>query len=690
MDINSDIVGSSEISLSSFTTPSSDLEFSSSLLSVLPGGVLLVDTQSNQVMDINPAGIEMIGLSKDRIVGKDCHSFFYTFEKEMVPDKGSDTLSSDILLINGSGANIPIHMTMKLLSIKGHEYQLVNFMFTDAALNTTMCEYNSNRKLSEDQYSIIVEKSNDGIVIIHDLKVKFVNSKALEIMGYNLNEALGSKFLDFVSPESRAMLFELHKKRLRKDETAKERYETFLISKYGKKIPVEITASYVEFNMMPAVMIIFRDISDRFEAKKAIDHKLKLEHTIASITSLFIAPNGIDTAIDKALGKIGILCGCDRVCLFMLRKDGFVADNTNEWCDKGVLCHKEDFQNVPVGIFPWVMEQLSKGQLIFVSDVGKMPSQAYKERELFLKRGIESFISFPVHIEGKFSGFITLDNVADCNEWTDDELTTMQMITSIIGMAIERNLNEESLKTYASQLAEANYQLESLDRMKDEFLANLSHELRTPLNVIKGFGGLISEERFGMLDERQRKAMDAVMRNTALLIELVESLLYITSVQADKIRYTFVQVSVESILEKAISLMTSNIDKKRITLKKDIKSPLPYIKGDKIYLEKVFIHLLSNAIKFTPAGGTISVFMDRKQDTLHIAIKDTGIGVPADQIPYMFHKFRQLDGSLTRRYGGVGIGLYICKHVVNAHKGKIWMESEEGVGTDVHMTLPMQ
>jgi len=86
---------------------------------------------------------------------------------------------------------------------------------------------------------------------------------------------------------------------------------------------------------------------------------------------------------------------------------------------------------------------------------------------------------------------------------------------------------------------------------------------------------------------------------------------------------------------------------------------------------------MGNAIKSTPVGGTISVFMDRTHDNLHIAIKDTGVGVPAEQILYILHKFQQLDGSLTRRHGGVGIGLYICKHVVNAHEGKIWMESEE-------------
>ncbi|ABE52169.1 sensor histidine kinase [Methanococcoides burtonii] len=607
----------------------------------------------------------------------------------MSPVTRSDTTIFDLELVQVNGNTIPIHMNTKAASIGGRSYQLVNFMFSDVSQNVTMNDNDPVGKLSRDQYSTIVEKSNDGVVLIYDLKVKFVNSKVLNITGYDRDEVMGSDFFKLISPGDRSTLMKLYQKILHKDKNVRDRYDTFLISKYGKNIPVEITVSFIEFNMVPAVMIIFRDISDKFKAKKAIGRKLNLEHTISSITSLFIAPDGIDVAINKALEKIGLLCECDRVGMFMLCQDGFVADNTNEWCGKGVLCHKEELQKIPVSIIPWIMEQLSKGQVVFVTDVGKLPSQASKEKDLFMKKGIRSFISFPIYIDSKFAGFICLYNVSDCEEWDENELTTMQMIMGIIGMAIERNLNEESLKTYAYQLAEANYQLESLDRMKDEFLANLSHELRTPLNVIKGFGGLMSEERFGKLDERQRKAMDAVMRNTTILIELVESLLYITSVQADMIKYSFAQINVESSLERAISLVASNIEKKRLMLKIDVKKDLPYIRGDKVYLEKVFVHLLGNAIKFTPASGTVSVFMDRTRDSLHIAIKDTGVGVASDQIPYMFHKFRQLDGSLTRKYGGVGIGLYICKHIVDAHKGKIWMESEEGTGTDIHIILPI-
>ncbi len=287
-----------------------------------------------------------------------------------------------------------------------------------------------------------------------------------------------------------------------------------------------------------------------------------------------------------------------------------------------------------------------------------------------------------------------------------DQADVRQLTLLMEGMwqIIEQKKVDDTLRKYAGELAQvnrelykanvelsaANEELKSLDRMKDEFLSNVSHEFKTPLTSIQGYSQLISDGTLGSVNDQQKKAVDTVIRNSERLRKLVDSLLYISRAQAGKLTYSFSRVAIASIIDNSVQDLALQAEKKDITIRKDIGQDLPFIRGDRDKLIDVMVNLLDNAIKFTPAGGNIYVGASVDKDWLHIRISDSGIGIPKDKIENLFERFYQVDSSIRRRYGGTGLGLYICKMIVEDHKGKIWVESEEGEGSTFHVLLPLE
>lgn len=254
--------------------------------------------------------------------------------------------------------------------------------------------------------------------------------------------------------------------------------------------------------------------------------------------------------------------------------------------------------------------------------------------------------------------------------------------------------NEELMAEIAERkraeemLQKANEDLKSLDKMKDEFLSNVSHELKTPLVLIMGYGEIFFKETLGTLNDEQKKAINTVLRNSERLRRLIDSLLFISRAEARTIEYQIEKLQIAEIIDNVINDMYLQIEEKGLTIEKDVPDNLPLINGDKARLSDMLTNLFDNSVKFTPSGGRIILNAYEDADNLHIGLKDTGIGIPKELMPNLFQKFYQIDASIRRRYGGTGVGLYICKTIVEAHKGEIWIESEEGVGTIIHVRLP--
>ena len=234
----------------------------------------------------------------------------------------------------------------------------------------------------------------------------------------------------------------------------------------------------------------------------------------------------------------------------------------------------------------------------------------------------------------------------------------------------------------------ARTQAEEATRLKDEFLANLSHELRTPMNAIIGWSHLL---KTGRLDEAQRqRAMESIDRGARSQAKLIEDLLDVSRIVSGKLSLSMTPVDLRAVLNAAIDSQRPTAQTKNIRLELAAATPDCAVVGDVGRLQQVFLNILSNALKFTPAGGQVIVTLENTEDSARVSIADTGEGISAEFLPYVFDRFRQADGTSTRNHMGLGLGLAIVKHVVEMHGGTVVARSEGiGRGATFIVTLPL-
>jgi len=252
----------------------------------------------------------------------------------------------------------------------------------------------------------------------------------------------------------------------------------------------------------------------------------------------------------------------------------------------------------------------------------------------------------------------------------------------------ERKEAEEQLRAALAREQVARADAEQANRLKDEFLATASHELRTPLTAILGWSHML---RQGNLDTaRAARAVETIERNARAQAQLVEDILDVSRVITGKLRLDIAPVDVAQVINAAIDSVQLAADSKNIQLSVTFDPAARHVSGDAGRLQQVVWNLLSNAVKFTPDGGRIEVRLERAGAHAQLTVSDNGCGLSPAFLPYVFDRFRQGDGSSTRRHGGLGLGLAIVRHLVELHGGTARADSPgEGCGATFTVTLPL-
>jgi signal transduction histidine kinase len=238
-----------------------------------------------------------------------------------------------------------------------------------------------------------------------------------------------------------------------------------------------------------------------------------------------------------------------------------------------------------------------------------------------------------------------------------------------------------------SRVKERTAELEQLSRLKDEFLATMSHELRTPLNAIFGWVTLLRTRR---LDEpTQERALETIERNARAQKRLIEDLLDVSRIVSGKVALEIMPVDPRRVVQAALETMQPAAQAKGVTLVPLLDDGVPSVRGDFARLQQIVCNLLSNAIKFTPSGGMIDVCLAHRAGDAEISVSDSGQGIKPEFLPLVFDRFRQEDGSISRRHGGLGLGLAIVRHLVELHAGSVEAHSAgEGKGSRFVVRLP--
>jgi signal transduction histidine kinase len=257
---------------------------------------------------------------------------------------------------------------------------------------------------------------------------------------------------------------------------------------------------------------------------------------------------------------------------------------------------------------------------------------------------------------------------------------------ALADLAIAEDLAQRA--ALAADSARLYREAQDASRAKDEFLAVLSHELRTPLTPVLGWVRML---RSGTLKpEAAARALETVERNTRLQVQLVEDLLDVSRIITGKLRLEIRPVALGDVVESALDAVAGAAAHKRLRLTSSVAADVPIVEADPNRLQQVLANLLSNAVKFTPAGGEVTVTIVSERTHVRIAVSDTGEGLLPEIAPHIFDRFRQADSTITRQYGGLGLGLAIVRHIVELHAGTVQAGSEgPGLGTTVTVRLPV-
>ncbi len=246
----------------------------------------------------------------------------------------------------------------------------------------------------------------------------------------------------------------------------------------------------------------------------------------------------------------------------------------------------------------------------------------------------------------------------------------------------------QRLEARNAELEQAYGRIREQAKVKSDFVSAVSHELRTPLTSIKGYTSILLTEKLGKISSVQRERLSKIDKHSDRLTALINDLLDLSRIESGRVRMEMKPLELERVVRSAISTVETQAEEREIELKVALPSGLSLVMADKKSLEQIFINLLSNAIKYTRKGGEVTVRAVENQNVIQVDVSDTGIGVPEDCLGKVFDEFFRVDAHGGGQPRGTGLGLALVKRMVEAHRGKVWVESQMGKGSTFSFTLP--
>lgn len=413
---------------------------------------------------------------------------------------------------------------------------------------------------------------------------------------------------------------------------------------------------------------------------------------IKEVVHSFLNANHPDEVFQFALDRVSPLVGATLASVFLV-------DGVSE------LMHLVAAYNWPDRYRPWLGEMrvrlgfgpsgeaAAERRAIEVPDVFK-DSDLEDWGEVATELGFRAIVAIPLKTSTKVLGAVTF-YFADVGKRRIKSLDMMKMVADQMAATAEKASLIDELRRTNAALTEANAELEEqysavvdARRAKDEFLANVSHELRTPLTSVLGYISILQEELSGPLTEGQRHDLSHVKRSSERLLELIEDLLELTTLTRGGIQVYIEEFDPALVLQEVVDTVPGRLSEVDLIVE---ESPafLPRMKSDRKKIARILVSLLGNAYKFTPRGR-VKVGVSLVGDRVHFTVGDTGIGIPSDSQAVVFEAFRQLDGSVTRRYGGSGLGLTLSRGLARLLGGDVSLRSAPGEGTEVVVSLPLE
>lgn len=504
-------------------------------------------------------------------------------------------------------------------------------------------------KVSEENYRQLFDNATD-LVLLHDYDDSLGDSTIIDAnettcmkLGYDKKE-IKNLSLQVLRPDRiKSKMLDVYKCLMTREHYV---YETILLSRDGKEIPLEVNGHFFEMNGKHVILSICRDIAERKQAEELIkESKKKYQSLFLNMSDAFILQRFVEDAEGKPIN--------------------FELIEGNHSFEEMFEMKLKDYNRNNSKIFPELLQDLLK-----------------KWKEEFEKNG--KFEKLPLY-EYKSS---VSDRWFSVSAFTPSE----GLMAVIISEITDRKLAQLSLIKSQEVLMRAKEEAEAANRAKSEFLANMSHEIRTPIN---GITGMIDLTLMSRLNNEQSENLNAAKNCADSLLRIINDILDFSKMEAGKLRIIMADFNMYDKLEEVINIHSVRAKEKGLKLHCTISNHIPeYLHSDYSRLQQVLNNLINNAIKFTNHGDIFievnEVTRMGDEVTLKFTVRDTGIGISQENLNKLFKSFSQLDSSYTRKYGGSGLGLIISRQLVEMMGGEIGVNSEEGKGSTFYFNIPFK
>lgn len=594
--------------------------------------------------------------------------------KELIEKlKKTDVQKLNSIQKRKNGSTFPTSLTSNYFKYKKNEYIL-------AYVEDITDHLNAERALrsSEEKYRTIFEHFVD-LYYQTDMNgvLTTLSPSTLELSGYTPEELIGRPVTDvYDNPKDR---FELM--RLLKERGKVEDYELKLIRKDGNVRDVSINSA-IRFNekgIPISIEGVIRDHTERKRQELIIKKSLEQQKLLSEVSFKLNSLTDVQHNIDNALELTGKHTEVSRVYIFEDNRTRSETSNTFEWCDEQTEPQIDELQNISYNTLPSLNNLMEERKALISSDISKLPSDLY---DILQPQDIKSIIIFPVIVSDERFGFIGFDDCKNHREWDDSEIELLKTISNLFGNFFERKLTEEKLIVEKERAEES-------DKLKSAFLTTMSHELRTPLNAIIGFSELIDKD---CETEELNTYTQSINISGKHLLNIIEDVFEITSLETGTVKVEITEFELGRLaneLKDIFILEQHKLEKElKYIFRPDHNNLNPKLTSDRSKLKSLLANLVKNAVKFTDSGSVTLSYSISESEGITFSVKDTGIGIDKKYRDLIFERFRQVDDTHTREYGGTGLGLTIVKRIADLLEGKLWFESAPGDGTEFFFRLP--
>ncbi len=552
-----------------------------------------------------------------------------------------------------------------------------------------------NQRLSELQNVIaqqraIAEHGPDAMWVFHveSFQIIDANENFAKLTGFPRGKLIGLSPMAIAPPEQQGMSTEDYARSLIQRAVGGEKLEVPFMIRHtgGTDIPCELRAIHLPAPGRTLICGLLLDISERHRTLSELDRRMRFESLVTRLSTGFISVpvEEADESITDALGEVGHFAEVDRAYIFEFSPSRDKVSCTHEWCGRGIPEQRDRLQDLSSSTYAWCLSRIQRGEVVSVDRVSALPADAAAEQAEWEEESIKSILLVPMHSGSVVRGYVGFDAVEHETQWPTQLTTLLKLFGEMVSNVLERKRSQLSVQENNANLGRANAELARSNQELQQFAYIASHDLQEPLRAIGGFSGLLARRYRNKLDAEAQEYLDFLTAAATRMQRMIVDLLDYSRLGHEP--KPFQPVNLRDVLDAALSLLQTAVQELGAEF---LIGDLPTIQGDSQQLVQLFQNLVGNALKFHGEElPSIMISGRRTGNEWLITVRDNGIGIDPEKAADVFQIFRRLHSQ--EQYPGTGIGLAVCKRIVERHRGRIWVQpNDDGRGTSFCFAFPV-